>query len=293
MLTENSVGIAGAGRVARALGRALQDAGLAVGFVASRSREHAQGAADFIGGGVQAVEYGDLPRHASRFLIAVSDSAIEPVAQMLAAGGATSGSALHTCGAKGADALQALSDRGVSCGSLHPLQTIPDGPEAAHSLRGISFAFSGEGAAEQWALEIVELLHGHVLRIPPQARVLYHAAAVMASNYITVLLDSACQLMAASGVDEQEALRALEPIARASVENAVRLGTARALTGPIVRGDAATVAAHRKALSDWNEGVGHLYEAAGGQALEIACRRGLDSGQAAQVEAALRGARNV
>jgi predicted short-subunit dehydrogenase-like oxidoreductase (DUF2520 family) len=282
-LRSDKVGIAGAGRVAQALGRALYQRGVDVAYVASRHRNRAESAAEFIGPATTAVEYSELPSRSGRLLIAVSDSAIESVARVLADGGARDGIALHTCGAKGTEALRALSDCGVACGTLHPLQTVREGQGSASALTGISFAVSGDGKAVAWAEEIARLLEGHVLRIRPECQVLYHTAAVMASNYITTLMDVAQELLVSAGLDPADAVLALAPLVRTSVENAVTLGTTAALTGPIARGDSDTVASHLNALSNRDQRVSHLYSVAGLNALAIAERRGLDQAKVAAV----------
>ncbi len=280
------IGIAGAGRVAQALARLLHEAGRPVVSIASRTNESARAAARFAGAGVQALTYAELPDCASRFIIAVPDSAIEEVALVLASG-ARGGIALHTCGARGPEALQALADRGVACGTLHPLQTISTPAQGAASLRGSAFAISGDPPALAWAREIADLLGGRALHIEAAARPLYHAAAVMASNYVVALIDAAQRLMVDAGVAESEALPALAPLFRTAVENVLAQGPERALTGPIERGDAATVAAHLSALAAEPPAIDALYRAAGLQTLDIARRRGLPPDRANAVGLAL------
>ncbi len=282
-----AVGIAGAGRVARAIARLLVEGGAPVVGIASRTERRARAAAEFAGAGVAATTYEELPRMASRFLIAVPDGAIEGVAAALA-GAACGGVALHTCGARGAEALQALAERGVACGALHPLQTIAGEDEGAEALRGVWFAVSGDAAALGWAEEIADLVGGGTFVVDAAARPLYHAAAVMASNCVTGLMDAAAELMSAAGVERSAALRALGPLARRTVENALALGPERALTGPVERGDAATVAAHLAALGGVRETVADLYRAGELQALDIARRRGLAPDRGEEIERLLR-----
>ena len=251
--------------------------------------ERARAAAAFLGPGVEAVSYEDLPARASRILIAVADDAIEPVAENLAARWPSrDGIALHTCGAKGVEALEALRRRGVHCGTLHPLQTIPDSAGGEQALRGVSFAVSGDPPALVWARRIAALCGGGILEIPDEFRPLYHAAAVMAGNYVVALLSAAQTLLGAAGVEPARALEALGPLTRSSVENALIAGPAAALTGPVSRGDAATVAAHLQALAPAAESIRDLYRAAGIQTLALARQRGLDSVQAAAIEDILR-----
>lgn len=272
------IGIAGAGRVARALGRALQ-----AGVIASRNPEHAVEAAAFTG--AEAVELAELPRRAERILIAVSDDAVTAVAQQLAEAGMSGGAALHTSGALGPEALASLAARGVACGVLHPLQTIASGEQ---SLAGVAFAIAGEGEAARWATGICGLLGGVSLRIAPGGMPLYHAAAVMASNNVTGLIDAAVILMKAAGIDEKTALGALGPLVRAGVENTLALGPGAALTGPIERGDVETVRRHLRSFADVPPSVAGLYRAAGLHVLEVARRGGLAEAKAREIERLLR-----
>ncbi|MGH9666076.1 MAG: Rossmann-like and DUF2520 domain-containing protein, partial [Bryobacteraceae bacterium] len=236
------IGIAGSGRVARAIGRLLYLLGAPVAAAGSRNPEHARGAATFAGDGVRAVTLAELPAHAGRILVAVADDAVEEVACTLAEAGMQNGAVLHTCGALGAEALAPLAAQGVSCGALHPLQTFATPEQGVSSLPGAAFALTADGAAAEWGEDIAKLLGAKVLRIPADRRTIYHAAAVMGSNYVVALIDAAVLLLLAAGVEEADARAALAPLARTSVENAIGLGAARALTGPIERNDLRTVA---------------------------------------------------
>lgn len=282
-VTREPIGIAGGGRVGQAIGRALYDRGEPVACVASRTFTHAKAAAGFIGSRVEAVTYAELAVRASRLLISVPDEALEEVAGMIHV---DSGVALHTCGARGPDALDALRRRGVSCGTLHPLQTFAEAAADAGVLQGVAFAVSGEDddKAVNWAEQIAGLVDGTVLRIEAGLRPLYHAAAVIASNYVVALLAAAGTLMEAAGVEKRAALNALAPLVRTSVENALTLGPVQAITGPIQRGDVTTVAAHLDALRSSSAPLQALYRAGGLQALEIARQRGLPPECAMAVE---------
>jgi predicted short-subunit dehydrogenase-like oxidoreductase (DUF2520 family) len=187
--------------------------------------------------------------------------------------------------------LAPLSTAGVSCGAIHPLQTIRDAKSGASDLRNAAFAISGDSTALSWAEEIAKALSGTILRINSNSRNFYHSAAVMASNYIAALLDSAEELMVMAGIPKKDALRALGPLARAALENVLQNGALEALTGPVVRGDTATVAAHTQALQATDSSIATLYEAAGLRALRMARARGMNDEQAEEVRRALTGRR--
>jgi predicted short-subunit dehydrogenase-like oxidoreductase (DUF2520 family) len=275
--------------MAQALGKLLREEGFPVVCIASRTMTHAEAAAAFIGPEIRPVSYSGLIPLASRILMAVPDSAISDVSDMIARAGITGGIALHTCGTLGPEALSGLMERGVACGTLHPLQTVADAQQGVHSLRGCAFAIDGDEQAIDWATHIVTCLRGEVLRIPQDRRPLYHAAAVMASNYVVGLMHAAQQLMNMAGVDEKTALRALAPLLRSTVENVTQNGPAKALTGPIERGDSITVAAHTRALAAAPQQIQDLYRAAGLQVLEIAHTRGLPASAVSAIEEVLRG----
>jgi|SRR5579863_1257995 len=271
------IGIAGAGRLGQALGRLLRDRGQPVVAIAGRDSGRTVSAAAYISKDVLPVSYAELPSLASRVLICVPDDALESVACTLASSPQPISIAVHTCGSRGAEALTALESRGTSCATLHPVQTIASPEQGVADLPGSSFGITGSGRAAEWALDIVCLLDGHALSIAPENRPLYHAAAVVASNYIVAIIDAAVILMGQAGVPREGALQALAPLVRASVKNALEAGPVQALTGPIERGDERTVAAHLCALDtsvdNVPESVRQLYRQAGLHALEIARRK--------------------
>lgn len=280
------IGIAGSGRVAQALGRLLARRGEHVAAVASRTSGHAAAAAAFIG--CAAVPMEELPNRAARILIAVRDDAVEYVAGQLAGAGMKAGAALHTCGARGTEILAPLAAAGVSCAVFHPLQTIASPEQGVEALPGSAFAISGEPAAVEWAAAICGLLGGTPLRVAPGLMPLYHAAAVMASNYVTSLVDAAVILMESAGIGGKTALGALGPLVRASIENSLALGPEKALTGPIERGDVETVRRHLGSLGGCPRSVSELYRSAGLHAVELARRRGLPEAKAREIESLLR-----
>lgn len=278
------IGIAGTGRVAQALGRYLIERGQPVMAIAGRNQERTARAARFLNPCTTPVKIRDLPAHASHILIAVSDAAIEPVAALLARSGFRRGVALHTCGGKGPEALQVLASRGVSCGSLHPMQSFATAEQGLLSLPGSVVAIDGDPPALQWASSLVWLLRGRSIRINPEHRSFYHAAAVMAGNYVTALIESALELLQAAGIERPTALNVLAPLVRSSAENALQLGPVEALTGPIQRGDSATVMAHLKTLKGHSSTAASLYCSVGRLAVQMARLRGLPERKAAEIE---------
>lgn len=275
-----SIGIVGPGRLGQALGRLLFSLGQPVVAIAGRdspaSFSSTQAAARFIGSGVQAVATRELPGLTSHILVAVPDHALGAVAAELASAPEPITAALHTSGSRGPEALAPLQQRETSCGTLHPLQTISNPEQGAADLRGSYFGITAEGQALDWAREICASAGAHALMIAAESRPLYHAAAVMASNYMVAMIDAAVTLFAQTGGSEEEARTALAPLIRAAVANSLASSPAEALTGPIERGDAQTIAAHLRALGAAEgvpQSVRDLYCSAGLHTVALARRK--------------------
>ena len=146
---------------------------------------------------------------------------------------------------------------------------------------GAAFAIAGEPAALSAARRLVDELAGRALVIPPQFRPIYHAAASVASNFLVALLAFSVRLMEQAGVPEGEALPALLPLVRGTLDNLEQLGVPAALTGPIARGDVDTVRLHLARLSAEDR---VLYCALGRELLRVSRLAGLDEERATELD---------
>lgn len=211
---------------------------------------------------------GELPGLAAactHVIVAVKDDALESVLPQFESCRVV----LHTSGAKGFVPLRTAS------GVLHPLQSFTSGGTPDFSR--IWFGYGGDEEACEWAVSLIEILGAKPMRIASDKWPQYHAAAVFASNYQVTLMDAALELMQAAGVAPADASSALEPLTRAAIENIFREGTTEALTGPIRRGDAGSVARHLAVLPQGR--TRDLYVAAAKRTLSITERLGLPMDQ--------------
>ena len=185
----------------------------------------------------------DAGSDAALVVIATPDAAIDAAAATLAPRLAAGSLVLHLSGARGVDALApiAAARPDVRLGALHPLQTLT-GFDAADRLVGAWAAVAGPPDVA----DIARTLGLRPCSIPDAARPAYHAAAAVASNHLVALLGQVERLAARAGVP----FDAFEPLVRVSVDHAFTVGPAAALTGPVARGDVATVAAHLDAVGD-------------------------------------------
>lgn len=278
--------ILGAGAVGTAIGRALRRSGRPVAAVCRRDARRAREAARAVGGGARAfTDPVRAARGADLVLVAVRDGEIALLAQRLARRGAIRPGALvlHLSGAMPSTALAPLRAAGARTASLHPLQTFAD-PRVA--LRGVWWFHEGDARGECAAL--VRRLGGRMRALPVEGKALYHAAAVAASNYLVAAEDLAVRLAAAAGIPPRDGLRALLPLVRGTVRNLERVGLPAALTGPVARGDAATVRVHRAALRALDPALDAAYAALGRHALRVAVAKGLPPARARATAKALR-----
>lgn len=244
------IAILGAGRVGSSLGRLWVDAGEQVGVVASRRAARAKASAEFIGIRRSTSQYARAAQIGKIVVLAVVDDALPVVVSRLAASRVDwrGKVVLHTSGYHTADALSVLARRGAEAGTLHPLMAVASPEEGLRRLPGAAFAVDGTRRAVETAGRLARAAGGWALRVPPDARPGYHAAAVIAANCSVALIDAAAEVMQNSGIPRRLALAALAPLVRGSVDNVSRLGPSRGLTGPVARGDAATVAGHLQVL---------------------------------------------
>jgi predicted short-subunit dehydrogenase-like oxidoreductase (DUF2520 family) len=199
--------------------------------------------------GVPVVPPAEAADLADVVIVAVPDGRIAPIVEELA-GRARAGTwVVHCSGALGLEALHAAARVGARRLAVHPLQTFPDVRRAIDELPGCAAAVTADDE-EGYAVgeRLARDLGARPFRLSDEARPLYHAAAVLASNDLVALSGLAARAFELAGVPDPTS--AMHPLQRATVTNVGRLGAAAALTGPAVRGDAGTVARNLEALAD-------------------------------------------
>ena len=259
--------ILGAGRMGQGLALALEGAGRGVLLVSRTSHPVVSPLAPYAGSRAEAVRASEV------VMLAVPDRAITPVAAELAAEGAVEERhvVLHLSGLLDRTALAPLATTRAGLGSLHPLQTVADPTEAPARLRGAYAGVEGDERALTTAKQLATALGMTPVVIPPSAKVAYHAGATFAANYTTVLAFVAERLAVAAGVEPELARRLYLPLIRGAAAS-LDSGPAAALTGPVRRGDAETVAAHLAALPPDDRA---LYVLLAREALHLARNAGL------------------
>ncbi|MHA3904806.1 Rossmann-like and DUF2520 domain-containing protein [Castellaniella sp. WN] len=258
-------GFIGAGRLARALSLALRGAGVPVVRVASRSDASARALAESL----PDCRTGDpeaVARDCDLVFLTSPDASIADIARVVPwrAGQAV----VHCSGATPVAALRPAAEAGALIGGFHPMQAFGADPGAAlASLPGCTVAVEAEPPLDALLHELARRLGCVGLSLPPGARVRYHASGGYASQHVHVLLAEAVRLWRSWGATEQQALDALLPLLRGTVESLARSGVAAGMPGPVSRGDAGTVSLHRQALQAVDPDMRDLYDRL--------CRRGV------------------
>ena len=279
-----SIGFVGAGVLGSGLALALSAAGWRVNAIASRTYASADQAASLIDG-CGALETAQQVADACDLVfITTPDSAISEVAGTV--NWRQDQGVTHCCGAASIELLGAAANAGAAVGAMHPFQTFAaiDSPEqAAERLRGVTFAISATGWLGEFLPSLAQSLGGRGIEIPGDLRPLYHASAVLSCGYLATLLDAAVSLWTSMGFTEEDGVRAAVPLARATIEAIERQGPANAVTGPVVRGDADTVAAHLELLSRHAAHLLPLYRQLTEASLPLARAKGIEEPQLAQL----------
>jgi predicted short-subunit dehydrogenase-like oxidoreductase (DUF2520 family) len=195
-------------------------------------------------------------------LIAVPDDVLRDLVAGLASTGAWTERQIvaHTSGAHGIGVLDPAAARGVVPLALHPAMTFTGRPEDLDRLAGASFGVTAPEEMRPVAEALVVELGGEPIWVPERARALYHTALTLGSNYLITLVNESIDLLDDAGVESPAQL--LAPLLSAALDNALRLHDA-ALTGPISRGDVATVALHLETLRPGHPDAAELYAALG------------------------------
>jgi predicted short-subunit dehydrogenase-like oxidoreductase (DUF2520 family) len=269
-----TLNLIGAGHVGRVLARLFAQSGaFTVQDVLTRSQASAQAALAFIGAGNAAPDLAAM-RRADAWMLAVGDDQIVPVARQLAARADLDDALVFHCsGAKAADALAVASARGALAASVHPVRSFADPATVAALFAGTFCGIEGEPQALARLEPALAAIGARPVRIASAGKTVYHAAAVFASNYLVTVMDAALRAYEAAGVPPEVARELAAPLATETLANVLRLGPGEALSGPIARGDADTVARQQAALDAWDRPTGDTYRALATATWALARRR--------------------
>lgn len=293
LASRDRVAIIGLGKVGAAVGYLLKMAGYEIAAVSDQSEEALRCNTVFTGGRIcpdptQAAALADCT------LITTGDDMIASVCRRISAGGAVRPGCkvLHMSGAGGLDLLDDARARGAFVASIHPIQSFADVDGAVANIPGSTFGITAQEEIRQWSINLVEDLGGVPLIVSEADKPLYHAAACMASNYLTTLISMVETIYGHFGLKGGDAAGAFRPLLRGTLSNIESRGTVHALTGPIARGDAGTIRKHMQALARNLPELLDAYRSLGIMTVGLALKKNSLSGErAAEILKILEGGR--
>jgi len=284
--------VVGCGRVGAAIARVLTARGaLAAAWTRSALRADALGAT--LGVDVGSEMPIEVPSHVKHVLVALPDDVLPLLWRFLDASCREDIGRVwvHTSGVHDLQVLGAAHFLGARA-SCHPLVSFSGSADDVSLMQGSFFAVSGTcDGSRAVATDLARWCGGTSGEVSDEARTAYHLAAVLASNGVYALLNAAHKVAREAGIESDALARGLGQVALRSAQNAIAFGVDDAATGPVVRGDAGTVAAHVDWLTARGSAVATLYHELAEELVEVAERRGTRASQLAAIRVVLADAR--
>ena len=281
------IGFIGAGITGTALAVRLAQHGYQVIAVSSRSLSSAKKLAGRISSCQAYNEPQEVADTAQLVFITTPDDAIPEVAAKVK--WHKEQSVVHCSGAHSIDILEPAKQRGANTGCFHPLQTFAGIDQAIENIPGSTFAIEAEEPLLGILKEMATTLEGDWVILKAGDKVLYHAAAVFACNYLVTLVKVATDLWQTFQIPPAQAIKALMPLLRGTLSNIENVGLPNCLTGPIDRGDMGTISRHLESLEKQAPPLLSIYKELGRQTIPIALGKGkIDLQKAEELETLLR-----
>lgn len=284
------LGFIGAGTVGTALAIRLSSKGYRIVAVSSRSQDSAMNLAQAVGDCKVFDNNQSVADTAEFVFITTPDDAIPNVVSQIQ--WHEGQSVVHCSGADSADILQQARESGARVGVFHPLQTFAGIRQAIENIAGSTFALEAEQPLLDIFKDMATALDGHWVELKASDKVIYHAAAVIACNYMVTLVKLATDLWQTFSIPQHQAIQALLPLLRGTINNIETVGIPQCLTGPIARGDVGTIEKHLDALRKVAPGIADIYQELGLQTIPIALAKGrINQARAEELQAVLKKSR--
>lgn len=267
------IGFIGAGKVGTAFGLYLRSHGYKIIGYYSKTFNSSEKAAKLTDSKAF-INLKNLTKETDIIFITTNDDEIENVCNYLVDNNllVKEKIVVHMSGASTSDVLKRAKEIGCYCYSLHPLQSFANINKAVEDLKHTVFSIEGDNEKIDVIEDILKRTGNDYFRISADEKAIYHAAACVISNYLTVVIDYGLSLFSSIGIDKEKGYKAMLPLMYGTIENIERLGTEKALTGPIARGDINTVIKHIKHLKEKNPDFIKFYKTLGHKTLELAVK---------------------
>ncbi len=266
------IGFIGAGTVGTALAVGLNSQGYSVVAVSSRTRVSADRLAEQVAGCYSQSSNQAVADAAEFIFITTPDGVIPQIASEVS--WRPGQSVVHCSGADSTAVLEPARRAGANVGAFHPLQTFASLKQAIENIPGSTFAVEAENPLLSVLKDMVDALEGQSIELKAADKVAYHAAAVIACNYMVTLVKLATDLWQTFGVPAPQATAALMPLLKGTINNIEGMGIPQCLTGPVARADTGTLKKHLDALEKTAPAVLSAYREMGRQTIPVALAKG-------------------
>ncbi|HNR68259.1 MAG TPA: DUF2520 domain-containing protein [bacterium] len=269
---KEAIGIIGIGRLGKSLAIALCEAGCTVVALCDIQPEKAASCAANCHEKTRPYTLHEMPIDLSLLLFAIPDDEVSPLVKQFAAIYPANPECViaHVSGSLSSEVLAPLLPITSRLAAIHPVQTFSGAEEDWRRLFGITYGLDGDPQALIVLKDIVKRLHSRAITIAPENKHLYHLGCVLASNYLVGIESLAIEVFKRIGLDEETTITTLEPLIVSSLENIKEMGSVKALTGPVSRGDITTVVNHLRAIEKNLPELLPVYLALGERIIEIA-----------------------
>lgn len=274
-----TLNIIGCGHVAKTLAYLWKvHSVLTIQDVLTQTQESADKAVDFIGAG-RAISSIENMRPADIFLLATPDDSIHTACLALSRSGLlVEGNIIFQCsGSLPSAELIPLVAEHIHVGSAHPIKSFAQPETAIHTFKDCYCALEGSELAVEQLHSFFTDIGAQPIAIDPHEKTHYHAANVIVCNYLTSLIELGLNVYQKAGISNDTAMCIMKPLLKDTLDNNFNLGTIKALTGPIARGDSKVVSRQIRSLSDWQPETAELYKSLGRIALELSKKQGTAS----------------
>lgn len=267
------IGFIGAGKVGTAFGLYLHRKGIKISGYCSRTKESAIRASTI----TESCQYDNTQlvcENSDVIIITTPDGFISQTAELLSNAVAdwAHKTVCHMSGVYSSDILSRLKGKGATVCSLHPMMAFNDLESSVKALEAACFTLDGYGEGLVIIKNLLDATKNKYFEINPQSKSLYHTASCMVSNYVVALLDAGMEMFKTCGFPEENIKELIIPIVNKVINDVFNMGTGKALTGPISRGDTATVERHLKELKNHKKNWIDIYKALAIQTTELAFR---------------------
>ena len=266
------LGFIGAGTVGTALAVRLSSKGYQIVAVFSRSQTSSRKLAEAISGCRAFNNNQDVADTSELVFITTPDDAIASVASEIQ--WHSGQNVVHCSGADSTDILGPAKKLGAQVGVFHPLQTFASVRQAIDNMPGSTFTLEAEEPLLNTLKDMANALDGHWVELKAGDKVVYHASAVIACNYMVTLVKLATDLWQTFNIPPHQATQALLPLLRGTINNIDTVGIPQCLTGPIARGDTGTIKKHLSALQEKAPRLLSTYRELGLQTISVALAKG-------------------